>query len=184
MDAATTFLSLMSKRSFLSSSALLLFLVLFAFLHNAYYAPQLPPVVASHFDGSGNPNGWMPRQAFSLLYAGLIVLLAGMFLLTGRRIDRVPDRMVNLPNKAYWLDPSRREETHACFRQWGYRFGSATIAFLIATMHFVVRVNLGLDRTLYALSPLLLGAFLIFTGAAAISLIARFRKIPPGTRER
>jgi uncharacterized membrane protein len=166
-----------------SSLILLLLLTLLAILHNVLYAPHLPPVVASHFDAAGNTNGWMPRQAFSLLYAGLVILMAGIFLLTGEILDWVPDRLVNLPNKAYWLDPSRREETHAYFRQWGYRFGSVTIAFLIAAMHLVIRVNLGRDKTLHALFPWLLAAFLVAEAAMTLSLIVRFRKIPQGSDE-
>jgi uncharacterized membrane protein len=166
----------MSKRYSLS---LFLVLVLLALVHNAYYSPQLPPVVASHFDATGSPNGWMARQAFSLLYASMVILLAGMFLLTGRLLDWVPDRMVSLPNKAYWLDPSRREETHTFFRQWGYLFGGATIAFIIAVMHLVIRVNLGLDRVLHAGIVWLLGIYVLYTGAMTIALYRRFSRVPP-----
>jgi hypothetical protein len=106
--------------------------------------------------------------------------MAGAFLLTGKFMDRIPDGLVNLPNKAYWLDPSRREKTHAYLRQWGYRVGSVTIAFIISTMHLVVRVNLGKDSVLHAVFPWLLGAYLLFAGAMTITLLRRFRTILRG----
>jgi hypothetical protein len=82
------------------SSSLLLVPVFLALLHNAYYAPMLPPIVASHFDGAGNPDGWMTRHACSLLYTGFVVM-ACTFLPTGKLTVWFPDRFMNLPNKAF-----------------------------------------------------------------------------------
>jgi len=90
---------------------LLIFLLALAAAHISYFAPRLPDTVVSHFDASGTPNGWMPRQAFLLLYGALFLVLCIPFLLLGRLIKVIPDRLVNLPNKQYWLEPIRIETT-------------------------------------------------------------------------
>lgn len=72
---------------------------------------QLPERVATHFNGSGEPNGWMSRSAhqefmliFGLAFPMVIVLLcyASRFL---------PRGLVNIPHREYWLAPERRAET-------------------------------------------------------------------------
>lgn len=42
-------------------------LLLLAILQAAWYYPQLPEMVASHFGVSGKPDGWMSRQSFLLV---------------------------------------------------------------------------------------------------------------------
>ena len=37
-------------------------MLLFAILYVARTVAELPPLVASHFDGSGNPNAYMTRS--------------------------------------------------------------------------------------------------------------------------
>ena len=38
-----------------------------AILQAAWYYPRLPETVASHFSGSGIPDGWMSKQSFLLI---------------------------------------------------------------------------------------------------------------------
>jgi Protein of unknown function (DUF1648) len=42
-------------------------LVAFAVLQCLHIYPQLPDVMASHFDAHGTPNGWQPKSAFFIL---------------------------------------------------------------------------------------------------------------------
>ena len=49
-------------------------------LQTLYYYPQLPEVVASHWDGLGAPNGWSSRFGFFGVYLGIVILLAGVFI--------------------------------------------------------------------------------------------------------
>lgn len=39
-----------------------------------YYYPNLPENVASHFNGSGEPAGWMSRQNF-VIFEGVLLLI-------------------------------------------------------------------------------------------------------------
>ncbi len=57
-------------------SPLILYFLLIIFEMFTY--SQLPPVIAVHFDSSGNPNGWSDKNAFLLSYS-LLSLIAPAF---------------------------------------------------------------------------------------------------------
>ncbi len=68
----------------------------------------LPPVVASHFDSSGNVNGWMDHNSFLVFIAGMgglaLVVVPGLGVLTARH----PGRYLSVPNRRYWLRPENQ----------------------------------------------------------------------------
>jgi serine/threonine-protein kinase len=113
----------------------------------AYY-PQLPDRMASHFDGAGQANGWSPKASFFGLEAFILVLMTACFAIMPALIEGLPPRLVNLPNKDYWLAPERRAATMASISSALTWFGCAVLAFLIAITWLVIRVNLGLEAGL------------------------------------
>ena len=66
----------------------------------------MPPLVASHFDGSGNPNAYMTRSVYTKFILGMSVGLpiAMVALLT---VVYSNARDMKLPNRDYWLAPER-----------------------------------------------------------------------------
>ena len=72
--------------------------------------PDLPPLVASHFDYANQANGFMSRDGylrFMLIMTvglplGLVTLLAAMY-------SRAP--YLKIPNAEYWLNPARMAQT-------------------------------------------------------------------------
>jgi len=50
--------------------------VFLAILQAAWYGPRLPETVASHFGGSGLPDGWMARQSYILADVAISVGVA------------------------------------------------------------------------------------------------------------
>ena len=157
---------------------LLILLLALAAAHISYFAPRLPDTVVSHFDASGTPNGWMPRQAFLLLYGVLVLVLCIPFLLLGPLIKVIPDRLVNLPNKQYWLEPSRRAETYAYLQQWGYWFCDVLLAFLISTMHLAIRANLQPDHRLSPMLWFFMIGFVCTAIGMTVALFMRFKRLP------
>jgi hypothetical protein len=161
---------------------LLILLLALAAGHISYFATRLPATVVSHFDASGTPNGSMSRQAFLLFYGVLVLVLSIPFLLLGLLIKVVPDRLVNLPNKQYWLEPSRRAETHAYLQQWGYWFCDALLAFLISTMHLAIRANLRPNQRLTPIIWFFMIGFLCIAIGMTLALFLRFRRLPSPQR--
>ena len=152
------------------------FLVVAAVLHMTYCYPLLPDRMASHFDACGRPNGWSGKIAFFSIYAGVVLLMAGIRIMTRRSLAKTPVSLINLPNKEYWLAPERRAESMVILERYMTAFWSATFIFLICTMDLVFAANLGRSQILGEWFFVLLAAFVLFTLAWTVSLIKRFAR--------
>jgi uncharacterized membrane protein len=126
---------------------------------------QLPARVASHFDGQGFANGFMPREDYLLLMTGLglgipLLLVLGLVILP----YFTPTRL-RIPSRDYWIAPARRRETLSTIATSGLIIASIVAAFMVAMHLLVVQANNRappqLDNTLlYTLIALLVFAIL------------------------
>ena len=139
---------------------------------------QLPPTVASHFVGSGEADAFMSRAG----YLGAMCFFAAgvpaiMVFWTRRLIHRAPQR-VNLPNRAYWLAPERREGTLRAITSHMMVFGFA-LSLLLAWAHWeVIQANLRQPPRLASGRFLAgLGTFAVATAWWVYRLYARFRRM-------
>lgn len=136
----------------------------------------LPERVASHFARGGQANGWMPRDAYAgfVLAAAVAVPLLLVALLAW--LPRVFPGAVNLPNRAYWFEPERRDATLASLAAFAWAFGSV-LSLLIAGLHWAV-LNAN-ARTPPVLPEAAVDALLVgFAGAIGVWILAwylRFR---------
>jgi len=76
---------------------ILLALVVAAFALGAWVYPQMPPVVASHWDATGNVNGFMPRLWGTFLFPVIFLLVAAL-LIAIPRIDPRKDNIAKFRN--------------------------------------------------------------------------------------
>ena len=157
-------------------------LVVATVLHMIYYYPLLPDRVASHFDGSGRPNGWSGKNTFFSIYAAVVILLAFIQIMTRLSSAKMPVSLINLPNRDYWLAPERRAESMAVLMKYLSVFWSATLFFLMGTMQLAIEVNLGWSRGLGEWFFFLLAAFVFFTLAWTVVLIRHFARKPDSQR--
>lgn len=160
----------------------LLFLALLAFsaAHMFFYYPLLPDTVASHFDGSGEPDGWSSKRLFFGIYAGTVALMAVIFGGIGVGLPRLPVGRISMPNRNYWLAPERRQETYAALSSRCLWFGVANLVLLILVFHLVFRFNLGDGRAMGTSFWVLFSAFMAFTVGWVVELLVRFRKPAEG----
>lgn len=143
--------------------------------HLAYYYPRLPDVVASHFGPGGQPDDWSSKRTYTTVILAITGFLAITFAGMGVFLRRLPDSLINFPNRDHWLAPSRRDESLAAFVRMLHGFGAATIALLIAMNQLVFDANLRPPARLGAASWLLIAAYLAFTVLWTIVLYRRFR---------
>ena len=143
--------------------------------HAAYYYPLLPEHVASHFGASGRPDAWSDREAFVALYLAAAAVIAVLFSGIGPVLGRVPDRLINLPNKDHWLSPGRRQETIKVLSRQFLWFGSATLLLLLDIFHQSFRVHLGKAPALEHPAASL-AVYAGFSLLWSIGLIAKFRR--------
>lgn len=150
-------------------------LVLAAAIQIVHYYPLLPYRVASHFDGTGRANSWMPKDGFILVYVSVITLLAILFTVVPKLIERSPDSAINLPNKKYWLASERRAETFETIQRHISAAGNVAIAFMLCVFQLAFMANLEADGRLSgAIWPLLV-VFVILMIAWTIKFTRAFR---------
>jgi uncharacterized protein DUF1648 len=154
-------------------------LVLYAAIHFSYYYPQLPGVVASHFDGRGVPNGWQTKQAFFGVFVAMTVLcvLIGFGLATMMGV--LPVQLINLPNKRYWLAPEQREGTLEWLKAYFGWFACGIYGVMIVAFDYAVQSNLhpnhppGVSRLWYTLA-----GFLTFVIVWLVRMFKKFQRAP------
>ena len=143
-----------------------------------WHQSELPERLASHFDGAGNPNGFMPKTTFFELQLAVLGILTAVFILLPALLTRLPNALINLPNKDYWLAPERREATLRDLASHLAWFGTATLAFLAVVMELVFRANLpgGTGRLDPRAMWVLLGVYAVFLIGWLVRMLLRYRK--------
>ncbi|MEM9291661.1 MAG: DUF1648 domain-containing protein [Acidobacteriota bacterium] len=107
-----------------------------------YYYPQLPEQVATHFGVDGVADDWSSKNAFFVGEGVAVVLMMLTFLVMPRFLRLMPDSLVNLPNKAYWLAPSRREATLQKMEDGMIWCGVATLGLMLVIFQWAIQANL------------------------------------------
>ena len=157
--------------------SILLALVVFIVAQCAYFYPQLPETVASHFNASGVPNGWMSKGAFLAIMGFATVLSVGSTAGAALLLPHLQDS-INISNKEYWLAPDRRDQTLAFIGSNMLWIACAVLVLLIVINHFVSRMNIdGATELTLPMMPTL-AAFLAIVGIIITRMVLRLRKIP------
>jgi uncharacterized membrane protein len=147
----------------------------------AYYYPQMPQRMASHFAADGRVNGWQSRQAFFVIMFLVSAASAVVCFLAPRQIAARANARINLPNQDYWLAPEHREATMRFISATMAWFGSCLLFVLIAGTILALRANLGPDRRFNSQAMLVvLAGFLASLIGLMIGLVRHFHRVPPG----
>ena len=146
-------------------------------------AGALPDTVASHFNSGGAPNRFMSDQSYLLLMLALVVLVPLLLGWLGRWLQQIPDELINLPNKAYWLAPERRAQTLGYLANW-LQWSACVLVLLFCYLHWLV-----LDSQQQ--NPIQLNTQLMTVGlvgylgtmsVAVIALLYKFLRVPNSGR--
>jgi hypothetical protein len=153
-------------------------LVLWPLAQAAWYHPQLPGLVAAHFDASGRANGWMPRAHF-FQYQVVFTLGFAAFFGSLAFVARIfPDAWINLPRKDYWLAPARREETRHRITRMILSAGCGALAFFLFLHQRVCQANLGGTHRLTPSSGVIFAASLLLIVGPLVPPLLRFWRNP------
>jgi uncharacterized membrane protein len=124
------------------SRLLFVLLAIYAAVHFSYYYPQLPGVIASHFDARGTANGWQTKSVFFGVFVGMSVLSIVIGFGLAAIIGAVPMQLINLPNKQYWLAPERRTDTLEYLKAYFGWFSCSLYVVMIVAFDYAVQSNL------------------------------------------
>ena len=102
---------------------------------------HLPERIATHFSGTGIPDGWMSRSGYIR-----IALLFGIFFPLSFPaaclfLRLLPNSAFNLPRRDYWLAPDRRVSTLDDFLRRSLWLSCMSIAFVGGVHYLVLRSN-------------------------------------------
>jgi hypothetical protein len=148
---------------------------LLALALNAFYWQYLPERVATHFNASGKPDGWMSRDAATLTMLGLQTLMPLLFLALGFAMYRIPSSMINIPHREFWLHPDRRDASIQFIARSTAAFSLGLSLFFLGINHLTFRANSN-DQILEPVGFWsLMACFLAFTSAWVFWLLTRFR---------
>jgi uncharacterized membrane protein len=157
------------------------FLFLAGLLMMAYYFPQMPQRMASHFAADGHVNGWQSREAFFVLMIVVSSASAVVCFLAPRQIAAKANARINLPNREYWLAPERREATMRYISATMAWFGCGILFVLISGTFFALQANLGPDPRFNSQAMILvLGGFFAGLLGLLVRLVRHFQSVPSG----
>ncbi|MEM8735240.1 MAG: DUF1648 domain-containing protein [Planctomycetota bacterium] len=122
--------------------AALVLLILLGLGQIAWQLPQLPEQVASHFNGAGQPDGYMSRTAFAGFMLSMVIGLPLFMVAMGKLTRVLPTSMINMPNKEYWLSDARRETTLNEMEGFLVWIAVATQVFFVALSHLTFVANM------------------------------------------
>lgn len=151
--------------------------IIIGVMEAVYFYPLLPDRMAVHFNASGRADGWGYKQqffeTFGLVYNMMAILFWGLPFL----IRRVPESLINLPNKDYWFAPERKEETMQRMINQFLFIGAMTLLLLDGVFYFTVKANLSDTPVLPAewMWGMIIGFFIINI-AWVVSLLRSFRR--------
>ncbi len=137
----------------------------------------LPERVAVHFGAGGVPNSWSSTITAVLLMEGMALFIFALFWAIPWFVMWCPERLVNLPNKDYWLRADMKPITKKKLESLMAEYGAAILAFLLLMGVLVADANLSDPIRLkesYFL-PLLI-AFLLYTAYWCVKILYSFRR--------
>ena len=145
----------------------------------AYYLPQLPALVATHFDAAGQVNGWMSRTYFFRYQAFLTLGFTALFGVLALITSLLPDRLINLPHREYWFAPARRDETRRRLAGMILASGCGALAFFIFLHQRICQANLDGTRHLTPSFGVIFAAALVLIVGPVLRPLWCFWKRPP-----
>ena len=141
-----------------------------------YYYPQMPDVVASHFDGLGAPNDWSSKTGFFTLCAVILALLVAAFMFMPGWAEKRGSFGMKIPNRDYWLAPERVEQTKAFFRRQMMLMGIIHLCLAIYAIQLAILANFSEHPRLHPSIGWALTSYFAFLAVWLIHFYMHFRK--------
>jgi len=159
-------------RTIFKPKMLLLISVLFSIFYVAYLYPQLPSKVASHFSSYGYADAYSSKLNASIFQIGIIVILSSSFFLLSKYLYKIPDSLINLPYKSYWLAPKRRTGSLKIISDELLKIIAITNLLLISIFQLVASANINGTFKLSSISWLFL---IVYLAVITLKVIKMYR---------
>lgn len=151
-------------------------LIALAIVQIAIYYPRMPDVVASHFDGLGEPNNWSGRNGFFGLYIAMLTLLVLVFFYAPGWSEKRARFGMKIPNREYWLAPEQLDQTREFFRRQMLVMGVVHLSLAIFAVQLVIQANFDQAPRLHHSIAWALGLYFVILLGWLIHFFLHFRK--------
>ena len=102
---------------------------------------RLPALVASHFGPAGLATGFVTRETYLRITIGLVVLVPALGAAILAVAARHLPQLLNLPNRAYWLAPERRDATIEYLSSHTAWLAALFAVFTLSVHFLLIRAN-------------------------------------------
>ncbi|MGE5681154.1 MAG: DUF1648 domain-containing protein [Bacillota bacterium] len=140
-----------------------------------YFYPLLPDKMATHFNFSGNADGWAGKTPFFMIFVFIYFISIGSMLLLSFFINKIPNSMINLPNKDKLLAPERREVTLSYISKFLIDLASLTALLFIFLNYFVFVTNINNKHSLPLNAMYVVGLFVILVFILVYKMFIRLK---------
>lgn len=146
-------------------------------------ASSLPETVASHFNAAGVPDGYMPKDFYTMFMLIFTLSIPSIIVGSMTLIDRFPESSINLPNKRVWLSERYKESTFAYLKSHALGMGALIVLFMGYVHWLIIQANRQAPAHLSTeaiMSGLVI--FVIVLVGWGIALPLRFMQLPKERR--
>ena len=103
--------------------------------------PWMPDPMAVHFALDGRANGFAAPLEHAVMMSVTIGILTATFLGSSCLMSRIPNELINLPNRDYWLNAENRPKTIRRVSAYLESVGNAVMLFFLAVQWEVFQAN-------------------------------------------
>lgn len=138
---------------------------------------HLPDRMATHFNADGRADGWTDKTRFRVTMIGTMLAIPLTIILITMLVRYLPDRLLNIPNRQFWLSADRRDETYATILDFGMAAAGSTLWLFAMLYREVVRAN---EAPGASFSPgwEVMTFPMLITALGLIRLVVKFRRAP------
>ena len=101
----------------------------------------LPEPVATHFDAHGAADAWASRPEYATQILGGGALIAALCVAPLYLARRLPDSMIHIPDREYWLAPERRAGTFDRLYAMGLAIAATATGLFVGMHALTVKAN-------------------------------------------
>lgn len=138
--------------------------------------PMLPDRMATHFDGNGDPNGWMTRSEHIVIMGFLGAFMPLFIMMVCWTARYLAASSVNIPHRDYWMAEERRIESTEFIFEHSVWLACLFVAF-VTGLHWCVVFSNRLQPVRLPLEWVLSDAGLFLVGITAW-VVCLYRRFP------
>jgi uncharacterized membrane protein len=162
------------------SSARLFFylLIILSFIEALYFYQLMPVKTATHFNIYGQPDGWSSKSTILLINTAVVILFALIFRIIILFTPKIPEGLINLPNKHYWLSEKRKIDSYQKINNFLFWIGDITLLFFLLLFYLIYKSNINNYASISPRIWILMIAYLGVLSILTIKFYKYFNKIP------